>query len=120
MRELPRRCVSTRATMPGSSTSRSDLQASKFKLPPTTFEEAGEDEEHTCHICQEAILEATPDREGHEAILQSLQDKWPQIVAWKLEALYSYDTANNVTSTSSSVQLTRPQLASIDNTMAHC
>ena len=31
-------------------------------------EEPGEDEEHTCPICQEVILEATSDSEGHEAI----------------------------------------------------
>ena len=44
------------------------VQASKSDLPPTTLEVAGKDEEHICPLCQEAILEATSDREGHEAV----------------------------------------------------
>ena len=44
------------------------MQASPIYLPPTTLEGAGKNEEHTCPLCQEAILEATSDSEGYEAV----------------------------------------------------
>ena len=44
------------------------VQERKFDQPPAMLEGAGKDEEHICPLCQEAILEATSDREGHEAV----------------------------------------------------
>ena len=44
------------------------MQASKFNIPQAVLEVTGNEEVHICPICLEAILEATSDREGHEAV----------------------------------------------------
>ena len=49
------------------------VQASKSDLPVAAFERTGEDEELTCPLCQEAIFQATSNREDTKL---SFDQRW--------------------------------------------